>query len=412
MFDMPYPQPSHQGGRARDCHEPPSFSGPREQAYGSEGVPSGSTRPRPTAFGQSCAGTSSVSAANDDDSQRCYASRTEIDYVDASNAQTSDFSDSSPGAWQGNLPDFARGLPSRPRKRQRTTGETISSYNKILPTFLNKSSEAPRGLHPPPERICYAEYQFAHGSDLLSGTMDPVSDNKGSPLTPCDLAAESTRTKGPHTPVSPPPSPLHQSTAKIPEVPMDCSQFQYNGISELSFLTANWSGPSFVDNTSAASLLSARNSFLGDFEYCSGLTDNPYDVFLDEYQHQVQASAFYDQYADPCETLSWSQQPIIEAQSLSSQSVPVRTSVEGEAAAPDKRSTIPRLAITCTDCGYSFTGDFRTRNLKRHKQTVHSTEVYHCDVAGCDRSFKRSDAVHAHKRRSHPKLSSSASRTR
>ena len=64
------------------------------------------------------------------------------------------------------------------------------------------------------------------------------------------------------------------------------------------------------------------------------------------------------------------------------------------------------LTATCDTCGVAMTGQYCRRNLRRHVESVHDSTIhmYYCDVADCNRSFRRSDALRVHQRKSHPEI--------
>lgn len=63
--------------------------------------------------------------------------------------------------------------------------------------------------------------------------------------------------------------------------------------------------------------------------------------------------------------------------------------------------------LVCKTCNTPFTGSYRRRNFTRHKQTAHgdgAIPLYACAVPGCDRAYKRGDALRVHEGRIHPTL--------
>lgn len=71
--------------------------------------------------------------------------------------------------------------------------------------------------------------------------------------------------------------------------------------------------------------------------------------------------------------------------------------------------SVQRPVIISSECCKHFTGRYCKRNSKRHLRSVHQKVVCHCDIEGCHRTFKQSDAVLVHKRRSHGNMASSNS---
>lgn len=58
--------------------------------------------------------------------------------------------------------------------------------------------------------------------------------------------------------------------------------------------------------------------------------------------------------------------------------------------------------MVCGTCEEQFKGTYRKRNLSRHMLTIHGDkELKVCEVAGCSRSYKRSDALIVHMRKEH-----------
>ncbi|KAF1925321.1 uncharacterized protein M421DRAFT_423878 [Didymella exigua CBS 183.55] len=59
--------------------------------------------------------------------------------------------------------------------------------------------------------------------------------------------------------------------------------------------------------------------------------------------------------------------------------------------------------LICNICSERFIGDYRKRNLSRHRLSLHgNSEPVVCEVLGCQRSYKRSDALKVHLRKAHP----------
>jgi hypothetical protein len=65
--------------------------------------------------------------------------------------------------------------------------------------------------------------------------------------------------------------------------------------------------------------------------------------------------------------------------------------------------------LYCDDCSRPFKGYWRKGNLVRHKDTQHGGEhrtniAFPCEVEGCDRTYRRTDARLKHYRRRHRNL--------
>lgn len=59
---------------------------------------------------------------------------------------------------------------------------------------------------------------------------------------------------------------------------------------------------------------------------------------------------------------------------------------------------------TCEECNRAFTGKYSKRNLTRHRQSVHpdhDAQPFSCEVPGCGRTYKRSDALRVHQGKVH-----------
>ncbi|KAH6638441.1 hypothetical protein C7974DRAFT_289960, partial [Boeremia exigua] len=61
--------------------------------------------------------------------------------------------------------------------------------------------------------------------------------------------------------------------------------------------------------------------------------------------------------------------------------------------------------LTCSYCEGQFQGEWRKRNLSRHVKIQHGdNKPIECDAPGCERSYKRSDALKVHLRKEHPDI--------
>ncbi|KAF2032070.1 hypothetical protein EK21DRAFT_87451 [Setomelanomma holmii] len=61
--------------------------------------------------------------------------------------------------------------------------------------------------------------------------------------------------------------------------------------------------------------------------------------------------------------------------------------------------------LSCHTCGARFTGRYRRGNRARHERLNHgSNKTYHCEAAGCEKTFLRQDARLKHYRKRHPDL--------
>ncbi|KAF2622069.1 hypothetical protein BU25DRAFT_426024 [Macroventuria anomochaeta] len=68
-------------------------------------------------------------------------------------------------------------------------------------------------------------------------------------------------------------------------------------------------------------------------------------------------------------------------------------------------SNVGSPMLVCDVCEERFKGDYRKKNLTRHMLSMHGdNKLIVCEVPGCQRSYKRSDAVGVHKRKAHPDI--------